>query len=890
MSIQALSRPDVLRILVTSETGISQSEAAKRLREYGPNEISEAKKRPLYLRFLAQFTHFLAILLWLAAALCFLSQYLRPGEGLLSLGLAIVGVIVINALFTFIQEYRAERAVAALKALLPFNVKVIRDGFQKEVPARKVVPGDVFLLEAGDKVPADGRLLEVNRLMVNNAPLTGESDPKSRSAEPFSGEYLESPNLVFAGTLTVSGSGLAVALATGMATEFGKIAHLTSAVEPALSPLQREIIRVTRIVAAIAVTLGILFFALGSLIGRGFWHNFLFAIGIIIANVPEGLLPTVTLSLAMGSQRLAKRKALIKNLNSVETLGSVTVICSDKTGTLTQNRMAVKHLWVLEGEGTKNDRQGRDRLLTIAQLCNNALQVEGGYRGDPTEVALLEAAQEEMGEVKGERLLEIPFDAERKRMTTVTRVKDETLVLTKGAPETVLPLCHQVFLGARADSLDDSRKKQILEAYHALMDEGLRVMAFACRQITPSTAELNQTPQEEETWESMLTFTGLAGLEDPPRPEVAEAVQRCKAAGIQVLMITGDAGRTAVAVARQIGLTEANPLVIEGPQLEQLSDRDLKARLPSREIVFARMTPRHKMRIVSLLKEEGEKVAVTGDGVNDAPALKKADIGIAMGVIGTDVAREAADMVLLDDNFATIVNAIEEGRGVFENIRKFICYIFASNIPEIVPYIAFVLFPIPLPLTIMQILAVDLGTDMLPALALGAEKPSPGVMQQPPRRSEDKLLNLRLLARAYFFLGPIEAAAGLFGFFYVLHWGGWHWGEMLSGLDPLYLQATTACLAGIIVTQIANVFACRSFTESVFTLGIFSNRLILFGIASEILLAVLIVYHPWGQRIFGTGPLSLQVWLMLTPFAVGLLLAEEMRKLLAGRWSKRKKH
>ncbi len=885
MNIHALSLPDILKVLVTSETGLSQAEARNRLKEYGLNEITEVKKVPLYLRFLAQFTHFLAVLLWIAATLCFISESLRPGEGLLSLGLAIIGVILINAAFTFIQEYRAERALEALKALLPFNVKVMREGRQREIPAREVVPGDLFLLEAGDKVPADGRLIAVNRFMVNNAPLTGESEPKPRSADPFAGEYLESPNLVFAGTLAVSGSGLAVASATGMATEFGKIAHLTSAVEPGLSPLQKEIFRATRIVAAIAVTLGILFFTLGFLIGRGFWHNFLFAIGIIIANVPEGLLPTVTLSLAMGSQRMARRKALIKNLNSVETLGSVTVICSDKTGTLTQNRMEARRIWVpgtaLGGDG----EYARAMLLTVAQLCNNARFVEGGYRGDPTEVALLKAARE-LGEISGERLQEIPFDAERKLMTTVTRVAGETLVLTKGALETVLPLCKLVVMGPQSIPLNDHQREKILAAYNTLMDEGLRVMAFAFRKLDTPSEEYAETPQAEEHWERLLTFTGLVGLEDPPRPEVAEAIHRCGQAGIRVIMITGDAGRTAVAIARQVGLTEDSPLVIEGSELESMSDRDLKARLASGDIIFARMTPRHKMRIVSLLKEEGEKIAVTGDGVNDAPALKRADIGIAMGVIGTDVAREAADMVLLDDNFATIVNAIEEGRGVFENIRKFISYIFASNIPEIIPYIAYVILSIPLPLTIMQILAVDLGTDMFPALALGAEKPSPQVMNQPPRGPEEKLLNLRLLARAYLFLGPIEAVAGLFGFFYVLQIGGWHWGEMLPGSAPLYLQATTACLAGIIVTQIANVFACRSFTESVFSLGVFSNRLILFGIASEILISIFIVYHPWGQRIFGTGPLATQVWLMLVPFAISLLLAEEMRKLVVRKWLK----
>ncbi|MGQ9687861.1 MAG: cation-translocating P-type ATPase [Desulfobaccales bacterium] len=880
MNLQEFSRPEVLQALASSESGLSQAEAVKRLQEYGPNEISEVKKRPLYLRFLGQFTHFLAMLLWLAAALCFISEYLRPGEGLLSLGLAIIGVIFINAVFTFIQEYRAERALVALKGLLPFNVRVIREGRRQEVPAREVVPGDVFLLEAGDKVPADGRLLEVNRLMVNNAPLTGESDPKPRSAEPFSGDYRESPNLVFAGTLAVSGSGLAVALATGMATEFGKIAHLTSAVEPTLSPLQQEIIRVTRIVAALALSLGLLFFALGFLIGRSFWHNFLFAIGIIMANVPEGLLPTVTLSLAVGSQRMAKRQALIKNLNSVETLGSITVICSDKTGTLTQNRMEVKRLWVFPEGGGRSEAPARTLLLTIAQLCNNAVEVEGGYRGDPTEVALLKAARTELGEITRGRLGEIPFDAERKRMTTITRVSGEILGFTKGALESVLPLCAEVLVGTRTLPLDKAHQDRILGAYHTLMDEGLRVMAFACRKRPASAGANQQTSPREEDWEQSLTLVGLAGLEDPPRPEVSEAVRRCQEAGIRIFMITGDAGRSAAAVARQIGLGRHEPLVIEGPALENLSDQELKERLTAKEIIFARMIPSHKMRIVSLLKEKGEKVAVTGDGVNDAPALRRADIGIAMGVIGTDVARKAADMVLLDDNFATIVNAIEEGRGVFDNIRKFVSYIFASNIPEIIPYIAFVLFRIPLPLTIMQILAVDLGTDMLPALGLGAERPSAEVMKRPPRSAKEKLLYPGLLARANLFLGPIEAAAGLSGFFLVLYGGGWQWGEMLAGSEPLYLKATTACLAGIIVTQIANVFACRSFTESVFSLGVFSNRLILVGIAAEILLGLFIVYHPWGQRIFGTGPLAPEIWLLLAPFAVGLLLAEELRKFI----------
>ncbi|MBI5099250.1 MAG: cation-transporting P-type ATPase [Nitrospirae bacterium] len=904
MNIHNLTREAVLKSLVTSERGLSESEASKRLHEYGANEIKEVRKKSLYQKLFAQFTHFLAILLWIAAALCFLSEYLHPGEGLLSLGIAIIGVILINAVFTFVQEYRAEKAIEALKKLLPFNVKVLREGKAKEVRSEKVVPGDLILLSEGDKVPADARLIESNRLMVNNAPLTGESDAKPGSHDASTGDYLESPNIVFAGTLVVSGIGMAVAFATGMSTEFGKIAHLTGGVQERLSPLQKEIIRVTKIVAVIAITTGIFFFALGFFIGRGFWHNFLFAVGIIIANVPEGLLPTVTLSLAMGSQRMAKKKALIKTLTSVETLGSVTVICTDKTGTLTQNKMEVQKIWTIRSDqrSAVSGQQSDIHLMKIASLCNNATYTDGKYKGDPTEVAILKAAREARGDIKAERIFEIPFDSERKRMSTVCKIplyppfskgelsgiplfgkegegeilQEKFFVLTKGALEMVLPLCDKIFEGDNLISLNDENKKTLMRAYHSMMDEGLRVIAFAYK----SVGAIHESPLQSDIaeLESNLIFTGLMGLEDPPRPEVPEAIKKCKEAGIKVIMITGDAGRTAVSIAKQIGLVKGNPVVIEGREMHGMSDDNLREKLSSEEILFARMTPEHKMRIVSILEDEGERVAVTGDGVNDAPALKKANIGIAMGITGTDVAREAADMVLLDDNFASIVNAIEEGRGIFENIRKFISYIFASNIPEAVPYIAYIIFNIPLPLTIMQILAVDLGTDMFPALALGTEKPSPGVMKQPPRSPDERLLNFRVLRRAYLFLGPIEALAGLFGFFYVLNSGGWQWGTILPSYNVLYMQATTACLAGIIVSQIGNVFACRSSIESVFSLGFFSNRLVVLGIVAEIILSAFIIYHPWGNKIFGTAKLELNVWFILIPFGIGLLMAEEVRK------------
>ncbi|MCG2708758.1 MAG: cation-transporting P-type ATPase, partial [Thermodesulfovibrionales bacterium] len=756
-----------------------------------------------------------------------------------------------------------------LKKLLPFYVKVLRDGKEKEIYARDIVHGDVILLSEGDKVPADARLIETSGLRVNNAPLTGESEPMLRRHDAYKEEFIESPNIVFAGTAVESGSGRAVSFATGMQTEFGRIAHLTGAVEAGLSPLQKEIVKTTRVIAVIAAVVGVLFFLLGFLIGRSFWNNFIFAIGITVALIPEGLLPTVTLALAMGSQRMAKRKALIKTLTSVETLGSVTVICTDKTGTLTQNKMTATKVWTIDGE-----EKTQESLLETAYLCNNARLIEGQYRGDPTEAALLKTARETIGDFKGERIAEIPFDSERKMMTTLNIVEGRMFAFSKGAMEGLLPLCTDSMINGDKALLDEKIRRRINDEYHSMMDKGLRVLAFAYKEIKEN---LKFKIQNSKLGSDMV-FAGLVGLEDPPRPEVPDAIRKCHEAGIKVIMITGDASRTAVAIAKEIGLVKVNPVVIEGNEFILMSDKELRGKLSEREVIFARMTPKHKMRVVSVLQEEGEVVAVTGDGVNDAPALKKADIGIAMGISGTDVAKEASDMVLLDDNFATIVNAVEEGRTVYENIKKFITYIFASNIPEAVPYLAYILLKIPLPLTIIQILAVDLGTDMLPALALGAEKPMPGIMKQPPRKLQERLLSFSLISRAYLFLGPIEAAACMFGFFYVMLNGGWRWGEMLSPNNILYMQATTACLTAIIVTQIGNVFACRSPKESVFSIGFFTNRLIFLGIAVELLLQLFIVYHPWGNKIFGTYPISLSAWLALIPFAVFLLFADEARK------------
>ena len=886
MKINSLAKEDALRQLVSAEEGLSEAEAAKRLSETGYNEIREVHKTNLTLRFFSQFTHFLAILLWIGAGLSFLSAYIHPGEGMATLGFAIVGVILINAIFTFIQEYRAEKALEALKKLLPFHVRIMREGTEKQIHSREIVPGDIVFFSEGDRIPADARLIESSILKVNNAALTGESEASLRDHNPFQGALLESPNIVFAGTTVTSGSGKGLVFSTGMSTEFGRIAHLTSAVESGLSPLQKEIVKATRVVATIAALVGIFFFCLGFVIGRNFWDNFIFAIGITVALIPEGMLPTVTLALAMASQRMAKRKALIKNLSSVETLGAVTVICTDKTGTLTQNRMAASKIWSDSRIIDAQDYRPKisDLLTRTAFFCNNARFSDDQYQGDPTEIALLKLAKEGIGSLKAERITEIPFDPDRKRMTTLNRLEEKEYVFTKGAMESILPICSGFLLNGAEQKIDEPFRREATDAYHELMDRGLRVLAFAYKQNKGREARGNGHEEDSQLsalssqLETDLVFAGLIGLEDPPRPEVPDALKKCHDAGIRVIMITGDGSRTAVAIAREIGLARAVPVVVEGAEFVKMNDSDLREKLSAKEIIFARMTPKHKMRVVSILQEQGERVAVTGDGVNDAPALKKADIGIAMGISGTDVAKEASDMILLDDNFATIVNAVEEGRAVYENIRKFITYIFASNIPEAVPYLAYMLLKIPLPLTIMQILAVDLGTDMLPALALGTEKPTPGIMKQPPRSRSERLLDFSVLFRAYLFLGPIEAIACMFGFFFVLYGGGWSWGKILSPDNILYMQATTACLTAIIIAQIGNVFACRSPRESVFSIGIFSNRLIFIGIAFELALQFFIVYHPWGNRIFATQPIAMSTWLVLIPFAFLLFFADEARK------------
>ncbi len=889
MHIQTLTVEQSFASLHTSAAGLTASEARRRLAEFGPNRVEEVRRESLLLRFAREFTHFFAVILWLGAALAFSAEYFEPGQGMARLGIAIVGVILVNGVFSFWQEYKAERAVDALRQLLPQQATLLRGGEAVRQLAGELVPGDIVLLEEGDFVPADCRVVEAFGLRVNTATITGESLPEARSAAPHpEGSPLFARNIVLAGTAVVSGQARAVVYATGMRTEFGRIAHLTQTAGAAISPLQREIKRLSRMVAFLASGIGGAFFLVGQALGLPFWENLLFAIGIIVANVPEGLLPTVTLSLAMATQRMAKRNALVRHLPVVEALGSTTVILSDKTGTLTQNRMSVRRLWLGGGFFKPEDIAAQPRLaadhralFVNAALCHNLKEMGNRgsrtWQGDPTEAALAAMGRQAAGALDGyARIDEIPFDTDRKRMSVLCETPQGRMLYCKGALETVLEACDFAQLDAMAAPLDGAAKARLLAAQDALAEAGLRVLAFA---HGPADGGL---PAEERG----LVLSGLVGLQDPPRPEVPEAMARCAAAGIRVIMVTGDHPHTAQAIAREIGLAKsAHPVVISGDELRRLSPAQLQLALDAPEILFARVAAEQKMRLAEALQKKGEIVAVTGDGVNDAPALKVADIGIAMGIAGTDVAREAADLILLDDNFASIVSAIEEGRAVFDNLRKFLTYILSSNIPELVPYLAFVLLRIPLPLTIIQILAVDLGTDMLPALALGAEKPDPDAMRRPPRARGERLLSWGLIARAYLFLGVLEAAAAMTVFFLVLAAAGWHYGEPLARTAPLYLEATTACLATIVMMQAINVFLCRHPRRSVFAFSLSGNPLILLGIAAELGLLLFIAYTPTGHWLFGTAPVGAEVWLFAAALAALMGFAEELRK----RWLRRRR-
>ncbi len=874
---------ELYQSLDSHETGLSDEEAERRLKIVGTNELHVRQQTPGYIKFLLQFKNFFAILLMVGGSLAFFADYLDPEQGNFYIGCALYGVVLLNAIFTFIQAYQSEKIMQSFQKMLPTMVNIEREGEVKQIAASQVVPGDIMLLYEGDKVSADGRLVRVNQLQVDMSSLTGESTPETLQLEADSENPYQSRNMVFSGTLVQSGNAKVLVCETGMATQIGKIVELTKQTSNVETPIGKELNYFIKIISSIAIVLGISFFAVSVAIGKGEISSLIFAIGIIVANVPEGLLPTVTLALTMASKRMARKNALIKNLESVETLGSTTVICTDKTGTLTQNKISVNSLITNQREYDVGLSLTADDVeLHIARrvmtLCNNAhLDSELKYSGDSTEVALL-AYAEKLTSIKGivqtKRLAEKPFTSEDKYMVTVNESPegDHFHAYLKGAPEVVMAMCDQIHLNGQKVAFTDAYRKQVVAQYMSLAERGERGLALAYRNL-----------DNDGIPDAHYIFVAVVGMIDPPRVEVPEAILKCRQAGIRVFMLTGDFGPTAKAIGKQIGLFSENGKVLNGDELSALDEAGLSSLLDENELIFARITPAQKLKIVQALQKKDQIVTVTGDGVNDAPALKNADMGVAMGLMGTDVAKEASNMVLMDDNFATIVTAIEEGRTIFDNIKKFIAYILTSNIPQILPFIAYVLLDIPLPLTVVLILAIDLGTDIIPALGLGSEKPETDVMNKPPRARHERLLTRNLLFMSYGIVGMIQAAAGFFSYFYILLDGGWQWGEALAVSDPLYRQAITAFFASIIICQIADVLICRTRRQSILTVGIFANKLVLLGVVSELILLALIAYVPLMNTFFGTAPLELWQLSLSIPFAITIIIADEIRRVFVRR-------
>ncbi|MDX6630246.1 MAG: hypothetical protein QOH00_2492 [Gaiellales bacterium] len=870
---------------VDADAGLSSLEAARRLLASGPNELVQRGGTPWPRALARQLTHPLALLLWAAAALAFVS-------GSTVVAIAVVIVIALNAALAFTQEQQAGKAVEALSRYLPQHALVVRDGERRQIEARVIVPGDIIVVSEGDGISADARLL-AGSLEVDTSALTGESLPVYRTADGrrATGSRLQAANLIFSGTDCTGGDATAVVLATGMQTEIGRIAELSQRTVHESSPLELEVRKVAWIIAVLAVAIGAAFVPLGLFAGLSPAGSISFAIGLLLGNVPEGLLPMITVALAIGVRRLARRGALVKRLSAVETLGSTTVICTDKTGTLTENRMQVTSIWTAGAEGWQEtaDWQGDNALLgSIAAAvgdCNNAELDEGADRGDPTEIALLQAAEllgHDTARVPREagRRCQFHFDPALKLMSTVDEVAQGLVVHVKGAPEALLGRCTSMRQGDELVPLDDAVRDEVGRVVDAAAAEGRRVLAVA-RRALPAGAS---TPERREDAETDLTLLGLVAMVDPPRASVADAVARCHRAGVRIIVVTGDHGLTATAVARSVGIVSGDPTVLTGDDVDGLDEPALTRLLGGTdELIFARSSPETKLRIADALRAAGQVVAMTGDGVNDAPALRSAHIGVAMGRSGTDVAREAASMILTDDDFASIVAAIEEGRRVFANVRKFVFYIFVHATPEVLPLVAFALAggAIPLPLTALLILAIDLGTETLPALALAREPAEPGLMEQPPRTRTDGIISRSMLVRAWAFLGTLSAALVLGGFFLVLWRAGWRFGDDTGSGTPLhhaYLQATSMTFLGIVACQIGTLFAARTERVSLRSVGVLTNRLVLAGVAFELVFSAVLVATPGIQGIVGTAVPPLEALLILPFFPLIVWGADELRR------------
>lgn len=844
--------------LQTTEKGITDFEALIRLRKFGLNRLKNIKKSKLIFKFLSQFKDIMVVILGVAALLALIMG--EPRDVVI-----IIIIILINALIGFIQEFKAERILAAFSKHLSSFSKVVRNGKIKKLLSSEIVPGDVIFLEAGDAVPADARIIEAFDLRVNEFSLTGESLPRPKSVCDISKEkpLADIENTLFMGTSVTEGEVKAIVTKTGMNTELGKIAEKVQTVKEELTPLQKELEYIGKTTVKIALVIVVSTLLLFYFLGKTPKESLLFAIAAAVAVVPEGLPAATSIALSLGAQRMLKEKALVKKLLHVESLGSVTTICTDKTGTLTTGQMTVVKIvpW-----GEKNST---DLFLRNLVLCNNADAAQ--KIGDPLEIALLQYVQTQHVDIESVQenhpeVFEIPFSSERKMMTTVCLVENNHHAYIKGASVAILKRSH----------LSQEEKDQVANTHDEMAASGLKVLALAYRDLG-QRKDFNNFSIEED-----LEFIGLVGLEDPPREGVAEALQSCREAGIKVYMVTGDNGLTALSIAKQIGLVEKNSEVkiITGDVLHQMDDETLRKTLKTEQVIFARIDPNQKLRIVKNLQELKEVVAVTGDGVNDAPALVKADIGVAMGEVGTEVSKEAADMILLDDHFATIVSAIQEGRRIFDNVKKFVFYVFSSNSGELFVALFGILAGLPLPLLAIQILAIDLGTDVFPSLALGVEEAERGIMKQSPRAKGERVMNVTMLIRLLA-VGLTMAILALLVYFFVLYQGGWRYGQFFTESDFLYNRATASVYLVLVFCQVANAFSAR--TGKLSLKNILSNRWLVFGEAVSFTLLFSILYWPPLQSVFKVLPPSPIAWVFaVISFFIFLSLSEWIEKRLEG--------
>ncbi|OIP23894.1 hypothetical protein AUK11_04440 [bacterium CG2_30_37_16] len=887
---------DLLKEYKSSLAGLSSDEARKRLAEFGYNKIEAKKKTSLIKVFFMQFVDYLALMLVVASTLSFVLGSLIEGA-------VIAGIVVLNATISFFQEFKAEKAIEALQKMVPQKTTVVRNNSQQIIDVSEIVQGDILVLEEGNKIPADARLIKTNSLYTNDFALTGESEPQIKFSDIIEEKNLsvtEIDNMVFMGMSVSTGNAIALVVGTGMNTEFGKIAHLTTDLKTELSPLQVEVTHIGKIVSKLIFGLSSVIAIIGFLMHYGLLENIKFTIGIAASLVPEGLPATISLVLAIAVQRMAKKKAIIKKLSAVETMGCITAIATDKTGTLTKNEMTAKEVFFnnqsyhikgvgynLGGEFQQNGKKistkelnDLDLFLKAAVLCNNAhlnrYKNKTEVIGDQTEGALIMMAEKagikkEDFDKKFPEKFEIAFSSERKKMSTVNKAGSQYFIFSKGAPQEIIKICNKIWLNGKEATLNKTIIKEIEDKNNEYASNAMRVLAIAYKPIGKKNNYIDKEIEKD------LIFLGLVAIIDPPREEVKYAVALAKKAGIKIFMVTGDYSLTGQAIAGKIGLGE-NLTIVTGTELNHLSDSKILSILKNNDsAIFSRVAPEHKMRIVKLLQKLENIVAVTGDGVNDAPALKKANVGIAMGITGTDVSKEAASVVLTDDSFASIISAIKEGRIVYSNMKKFIKYVFSHNFSELFS----IVLSIPLGVTALTpilIFVIDLGSDIPPSLALSLDPEEPGVMDKPPRNQKKKIFNKQMM-RDMIFVGLMTGIFAVAFFTFVLVNGGWQWGTKLTTNDYLYQHATTATFAGIVLAQFFNSYYCRAPLSSIFK-GFRENKKLIKANLFSLFLLLNVAYNPIFNKLFATAPLNFIDWIVILTGIIIFAIILEIYRIL----------